>query len=297
MGLVLRWRIRAGREVAPYGLNRGSLRVVLGALIAALALLMSAASAEPTRAQDVEPQIVGGTEVDNGKYPFMAALYDRSEGPPSPDTLHCGGTLIDSDSILTAAHCFNSLYWGNTGVTVGRTVLTDNNQGYVRGVSALYVHPMYEYSRKYDVAVLKLDAAVPAGIEPIRLADETQDRFEEPGRILTVTGWGNAEVYPVDQMRKATVPVVSDDEAAAAWNGGGVRYFYPPLMVAAGNGNRDTCQGDSGGPLFGRNEAGRFIQVGITNFGRGCASETHPGVYAEVNEPSIRSFILDAANR
>ena len=50
-----------------HGSSRGSLRIVLlGALIAALALLMSAASAGPTKAQDVEPQIVGGDPVDKG---------------------------------------------------------------------------------------------------------------------------------------------------------------------------------------------------------------------------------------
>lgn len=42
-------------------------------------------------------------------------------------------------------------------------------------------------------------------------------------------------------------------------------------------------------------ELGNFIQVGVTSVG--CARQGYPGVYAEVNQPSIRSFILDAANR
>ncbi len=285
----------------PHGSSGIRLWVVLGALIAALALLMSATSAEPIQAQaDVEPQIVGGTPVDDGQYPFMAALYNSSQGPPSPGTHFCGGTLIDQDSVLTAAHCLEDEEPSGTGVTVGRTVLS-SNQGYVRGASRFYVHPMYDSSsNKYDVGVIKLDAAVPGGIEPIKPADATQDHFEEPGRILVVTGWGRTETaLSTDRMRKARVPVVSDSEAAAAYNSDAKKDFYPMLMVAAGDNEKDTCYDDSGGPLFERNEAGKFIQVGITSFGppNGCAIRGYPGVYTEVNESSISAFIRIAADR
>ena len=148
-----------------------------------------------------------------------------------------------------------------------------------------------------------MDRAVPADIEPIRPVGETQDQFEEPGRNLVITGWGDINEEPgttiqPDRMRKATVPVVSDREAEAAYKGEAFE-FVPRLMVAAGTDEQDTCFGDSGGPLFDRTDAGTFIQVGITSFGPSsgeCASPTHPGVYTEVNEPDIRNFIRVASN-
>jgi len=64
----------------------------------------------------MSPMIVGGTAVPNGKYPFMAYLKLYRNGKRSG---FCGGSLIDQDSVLTAAHCLIN----TTGavVVVGRT--------------------------------------------------------------------------------------------------------------------------------------------------------------------------------
>ncbi len=282
--------------------SKGSLWMILAvAFAAALASVMLILRvAEPVRAQDFETQIIGGNPVEDGTYPFMAALYDPTEGPPSPDTQKCGGTLIDEDSVLTAAHCTftedgRPLANRRIGITVGRTVLT-SDQGRVRGVSEFFVHPRYDFdsSDKFDAAVLTLDAPV-AGIEPIPVASEGQDQFETPGRPLTVTGWGNrdpnGEVYP-NRMRKAAVPVVSDSSAEEIYPD----RFAPSLMLAAGGDGKDTCVGDSGGPIFDRRDSGAFIQVGITSFGK-LVCGPRPGVYTEANAPSIRNFISEAAAR
>ena len=64
------------------------------------------------------PMIVGGTGVPNGTYAFMAYITLYRNGMPYAS---CGGSLIDQDSVLTAAHCLENA----TGavVVVGRTDL------------------------------------------------------------------------------------------------------------------------------------------------------------------------------
>src|SRR5215217_8718888 len=53
--------------------------------------------------QPPPPQtITGGVGVPNGKYPFIAALFDMTKGGSAYKQFACGGTLIDSDSVLTA---------------------------------------------------------------------------------------------------------------------------------------------------------------------------------------------------
>ncbi len=186
----------------------------------------------PHASASITPWILGGTEVPNGKYPFMAFLNFTVKGQPVG---FCGGTLIDQDSVLTAGHCFYNL---NTGkplpkfvkleVIVGRTVRSDN-QGQVR--TAKRVHQAFgsvgrSTNASYDAAVVELNSPV-RGITPIKLAASTQNDLEKPGRTATVAGWGNTIAHPPggfrpqppgppeipDRMHEAQVPIISDSSA------------------------------------------------------------------------------------
>jgi len=274
----------------------------------------------------VSPRIIGGTEVPNGKYPFMALLDFTL--PNGQHVAHCGGSLIDRDSVLTAGHCFfdpnTGDYWPEfikLRVIVGRTVRS-SNQGQVRSVKRpFFIYPAYKgplaLDLSYDAAVIELSRPV-SGITPIKLATSSQNYLERPGRNATVAGWGDTNAHPEevnfpDRMHEAQVPIVSDSSAEQAYDPRREtpltrQYLYsPPLMIAAGGNGKDTCQGDSGGPLFfalapdggGDNggSSGKYTQIGITSFGAGCAYKDFPGVYTEVNNPSIRSFITNVASK
>ena len=243
---------------------------------------------------DFGTRIVGGTGVPNGKYPFMTALVIESTGG---STALCGGSLIDPDSVLTAAHCLEDAR--SVDVVVGRTVLSQS-QGQIRFATTAFIQPNYDgtLDSRYDAAVLKLNREV-TGITPIKLATASQDRLESPGRKLTVAGWGTTSEGgdTADRMREVSVPVVSDDKARTAYASTGkpsLRYF-PTLMVAAGMQGKDSCQGDSGGPLF--KPGTTRIQVGIVSYGLGCARANFPGVYTEVNNTGIRAFIVNARSQ
>src|SRR5215208_7506943 len=189
---------------------------LVGALVAAMGVsffvFVQSGEAAPQAADEqttyasVSPKIVGGTAVPNGKYPFMAyvELYGKGKS-----VWACGGTLIDRDSVLTAAHCLKN----TTGavVALGRTDLKEKNRGQVIEASRPFIHPHYEGSG-YDAGVLKLKRAV-KGIKPIKLATAKQNNLETPGRKLTVAGWGLTGfngTHPTNRLRQAQVPVVSD---------------------------------------------------------------------------------------
>jgi secreted trypsin-like serine protease len=280
---------------------------LVGALLAAMVVSFfvfvqsgeatAQAADEQSPYASVSPLIVGGTAVPNGNYPFMAALLDKRRAGDAFDELFCGGTLIDKDSVLTAAHCLVNPRPDKLQVVVGRTAL-NQHRGQLRSVSRRFIHPRYN-GNGYDAGVLKLSRPV-TGIKPIKLATAKQNNLEKPGHILTSAGWGVVKQRPGPfdirpfRMHEVSVPVVSDSRAKRAYRSQGIRYL-PSLQVAAGKEEKGACFGDSGGPLF---DSGRRTQVGITSHGAGgCGQARYPAVYTEVNNPRIGKWIHSAAKR
>ncbi len=295
---------------------RALLSGILAAVTACFAAALVLALVAPGAGAEVyEPQVVGGDGVPSGRYPFVASIQSSRVGTPSGH--FCGGTLIDRDSVLTAAHCAEiigprptaeRLSYREVRVVVGRTVLS-SGQGQVRRIESLSdvrIHPGYR-NFAFDAAVINLDRPV-SGIRPVRLATPRQDFLERPGREVTAAGWGNTVPQSLvdalfgtgslrvpNRMQEVSVPVVADRFAEQTYNAADLTPpFIPRLMVAAGDSDLDTCQGDSGGPLFDRTGRG-YTQIGITSFGVGCGVLNFPGVYTEVNAPKVRAFIVRAA--
>lgn len=281
------------------------LALVFATLLALGAALPVFAAEEPAGEDGgvVQPQVVGGDPVRDGKYKFVTALRDVTRGNTVYQQQFCGGTLIDRNSVLTAAHCLESVTAPQLRVTVGITNLKKPRQGQSRSVETIIRHPRYTTSAltfRYDAAVLTLSRPV-KNIASAKIPATDSNGLEEEGREATVAGWGNTEKqgsnyqqpdnFPA-RMQEAQVPIVSDATAQSVY---GADDYEPALMLAAGREGKDTCQGDSGGPIFVKKTNGRVSQIGITSFGNGCGMRNFPGVYTEANSEDIRPFIYRAA--
>jgi trypsin len=242
--------------------------VLTGCLAAGAALGLTAAPASA---------VVGGSAAPAGAYDFTVSLQDG-------DFAFCGGSVISSTWVLTAAHCVPDGKAAGLSAVMG-TVDNSNGSGQRRAVAEVLVHPAYDAdAMTNDVALLRL--ASPTTVAPIALSTSADEALEAHGAPVKVTGWGDRTplagggLLTTNRLQEVDLKVVGDDRCDVDADTG----------VCAAAFLKDSCQGDSGGPLF-ATTSGRRVQVGVVSYGLGCGVPTFPGVYSEVNAPSIRSFI------
>ncbi|XP_016994517.2 trypsin theta [Drosophila takahashii] len=229
-----------------------------------------------------EGRIVGGEDTTIRAHPYQVSLQTKS------GSHFCGGSIINGDTILTAAHCLQGKKAAKVFVRLGSTLY--NEGGVLVAVRALLSNENYNSKTlENDVGILKLAEKVEEteDIRYVELAKETP----ATGTYAVVTGWGSKCYFWCMTLPKTLQEVyvyIVDWKACRS-----EEYKYGEIiyesMVCGYEKKKDACQGDSGGPLVIGN-----TQVGIVSWGYACASEGLPGVYSDV--AYLRQWILDAVD-
>ncbi|XP_017113322.1 serine protease Hayan isoform X1 [Drosophila elegans] len=236
--------------------------------------------------------ILGGLPVDPGVYPHMAAIAYTTFGAVD---FRCGGSLIASRFVLTAAHCVNSDSTTPTFVRLGAVAIENPAAGFQDiNVIDIHIHPNYSSSSKYnDIAILELaeDAIESDNIRPACLYTDPENPPLDSK--IFVAGWGVMNVTNRARSKillRASLDLVSVEKCNASFG------EQPSAMRALKQGvidsllcaadkkqQKDACQGDSGGPLIlETNEVdGVYSILAVISSGFGCATKT-PGLYTRV---------------
>merc|ERR1711962_229777 len=245
---------------------------------------------------DVVSRIVGGNPAVKHSIPWQAALVSKGWDDP-----FCGGTIINSNHILTAAHCTRGRTANGIQVKTGEHDVTQPDGDTTHNVKKIINHPSYNSATvDYDFAILEIDC-----VEKIDLTDKARAaclpeigdtaKFEQDvdGTEFDVSGWGDrggSQGFP-DILHVVTVPFVSDATCKSSYGSSSIS----KRMICAGNtinGGVDSCQGDSGGPMtWMDNVSKKWKVVGVVSWGAGCADKDYPGVYAEVE--SVLKWVKD----
>lgn len=222
-------------------------------------------------------RIVGGESAPISVAPFQVGLVTL----PARNIYQsqfCGGTILSSRWILTAAHCVEDLYASRLGVLAGTNYLPEGPlASYVAPVKSIVLHPGYDsLTFTNDIALLELKKPlrlVNSIREPAQLPSENHSEFDG-GQI---SGWGTLSYLGErpHELQIGTVSGVSDADCSVSYD-----TYDREAMICAASSGVDSCQGDSGGPLALRID-GAWEIVGIVSFGNGCAGRD-PGVYTRV---------------
>jgi len=227
--------------------------------------------------------IVGGSEAQPGAWPWQIAVLDRKK------RLICGGTLITSEFVLTAAHCVTA----NMNIVAGEYNLADkeSEDRQERKVARAFKHPQYNKNNvDNDIAVLKLEQPLQFNhrVWPACLPQQGEEL--ESNVNATILGWGatrylrqpdgKPQVERDDMLHEARVPTV--DFAECKFSYGDDLESHHVICAGYKEGRIDSCAGDSGGPLLVERQ-GRWHVYGVTSFGDECGKEGKYGIYSKTS--------------
>lgn len=184
-------------------------------------------------------RIVGGSDANIEDFPYQISLQSYEQHV-------CGGSIISSIHILTAAHCTDGNSASQLSIRAGSSY--HRSGGVVMKVSRIFQHPRYSGSTiDYDISILELAKTLTYGvtIKPISLT--SSDPTSE-GRSIdcVVSGWGRLwENGPLpEQLQRVDVHLFSRISCKSFYGSSKIT----DRMICAGTqfGGMDSCQGNFG---------------------------------------------------
>ncbi|NXW90776.1 FA7 factor, partial [Alopecoenas beccarii] len=227
-------------------------------------------------ASEHNSRITGGTLCHRGHCPWQVLIRN------SRDVGFCGGSLISSRWVVTAAHCLDLVTPHHVTVDFDKYQREFKEQKIA--VDQSWTHPHYD-SNNYnsDIALLHLSSdvtfneyAVPICLPSPSLAA----LLSQEGHVGTVSGWGatHERGATLRFLMRVQLPIVSMESCQRSTD-----RLITDNMFCAGHDTdaADACKGDSGGP-FAVSYHNTWFLLGVVSWGEGCAEKGKYGVYTRV---------------
>ncbi|KAM9089993.1 mannan-binding lectin serine protease 1 isoform 5-T7 [Megaptera novaeangliae] len=246
----------------------------------------------PKFSRNLMARIFNGRPAQKGTTPWIAMLSHLNGQP------FCGGSLLGSKWIVTAAHCLHQLLDSEEATLHGLDLLSPSAFKIIMGkhwryrsdeneqslnVKQIFLHPLYNPNTfENDMALVELlkSPVLNDFVMPICLPQGPS----QEGAMVIVSGWGKQflQRFP-ETLMEIEIPVVDHRICQEA---------YTPLkrkvtrdMICAGEkeGGKDACAGDSGGPMATLDtERGQWYLVGTVSWGVDCGKKDRYGVYSYI---------------
>lgn len=219
-------------------------------------------------------RITGGSEAAPNEYPWQVALINKAGSYQ-----FCGGSIVNSKYVVTAAHCTAGSTASEIVVRVGVHDLSVAG-GSTIDVAKIIDHPTYNKETLVnDYSILKLATPLTFSdkVRPVCLPTSSAPTFA--GVTGVASGWGRlaTDKPGPSAMHHVELDVYGAD-GCMNW-----KTLHPSMICAGGKDGKAVCNGDSGGPLV-TYENGRWTLIGVSSFvsTAGCEAPGWPSVFARV---------------
>lgn len=213
--------------------------------------------------------VVGGLELDEESraksFGPLVSLHVDKNGDSEDDLMVCGGTKINANTILTAAHCVADSEGTFKSISIRGNSLNFLDGGVLADAVKMIPHPEFDpETLENDIALIKFESSELADVPVAELAGGSA----EVGSEAVLAGWGLTESGSLPEtglLRAVGVEVLSEDDCTKRIT----PYALSDKVFCVGPENSNVAagsgQGDSGGPIWVSNE-GKLVVVGVDSW-------------------------------
>ncbi|XP_011147843.2 trypsin-1 [Harpegnathos saltator] len=231
-----------------------------------------------SQARIIEPlfdsRIVNGVDAKFGEIPYQISLQDKHSN------FHfCGGSILDENHVITAAHCIAGKSPNNIKVVAGTIDLQDPKS--THEVIRITAHEKYNAANSWinDIAILRVGNPFVKSTQVGYVTLPPKGHVVKGNDLAVVSGWGRLwqNGPTTKKLQRVNILIADQDYCRQKYNSMGYNVHLSQVCAYDPDTEKGSCNGDSGGPLT---VGGKL--VGLVSWAYGCASTNYPTVYTRV---------------
>lgn len=217
---------------------------------------------------------MNGENAKLGEIPYQVSLQEKNSN------FHfCGGSVLNDNYVITAAHCVVGRSPSGLKVVAASINLQDPRA--THEVAQVITHENYDASNSWinDIALLKVKTPFKRSETLGHVPLPPKGHVVKANDVAVVSGWGRLWQGGPTTTQLQRVNIVIADQTYCRNKYVNLGYYVHNTQVCAYDPRveKGSCHGDSGGPLT---VGGKL--VGLVSWANGCASTSYPTVYTRV---------------